>query len=163
MTLRPITMDDMSTARYVHASAFARTAADFYTPEDIAAVEAYVRGPLYADLLLGNPATAGFIDGEMVATAAWSPGPPRSPTARILALNVRPLFMGEGLGSKILGRIDAQIREAGFSALEVAATFNSAGFFESNGFRLVRKSTWALPAGYELPVAYMRKAEFKGL
>jgi N-acetylglutamate synthase-like GNAT family acetyltransferase len=163
MTLQPLTVDDMAAARYIHASAFAKSAEAFYAPEDIAAVEAFVRSPLYADLLLGNHATAGFIDGEMVGTAVWSPGPVRSPTARILALNVRPLFMGEGIGRELLDQIDSQSRAAGFSALEVAATLNSAGFFESSGFRLVRKGGWALPLGYELQVAYMRKAEFKGL
>jgi N-acetylglutamate synthase-like GNAT family acetyltransferase len=163
MMLQPLTVDDMAAARYIHASAFERTAAAFYAPEDIAAVGAFVRSPLYSDLLLGNHATAGFIDGEMVGTAVWSPGPVRSPTARILVINVRPLFMGGGIGRRLLDHIDAQSRSAGFSALEVAATLNSAGFFESSGFRLVRKGGWTLPLGHELQVAYMRKAEFKGL
>ena len=160
MTLQPIAVDDMAAARYIHASAFERTAAAFYAPEDIAAMRAFVRSPLYSDLLLGNHATAGFIGGGMVGTAVWSPGLVRGPTARILAINVHPLFMGEGIGRRLLDDIELQSRSAGFGALEVAATLNSAGFFEGSGFRLVRKGGWTLPLGHELEVAYMRKAEF---
>jgi hypothetical protein len=47
--------------------------------------------------------------------------------------------------------------------LEVSATLNAVGFFEELGFRVVRNGSWALPLGHEIPVAFMRKAEFVGL
>lgn len=163
LMLRPLSVDDLSTARYIHAASFSGAAAEDYGPEDIEALVAFVRSPRYADLLLGNHAVAAFIEAEMVGIAAWSPGEGMSPTARILALCVRPLFTGEGIGRQLLGHVEEEARAAGFHALEVAATLNTIGFFDSLGFRLVRNGNWALPMGREIPVAYMRKAEFTGL
>jgi putative acetyltransferase len=163
VTLRPLTVDDLSTARYIHTASFSGAAAEHYAPDDIAAFVAFVRSPLYGDLLLGNHAVAAWIGAEMVGTGAWSPGEGLSPTARILALCVRPLFTGEGIGRQLLDYIEAETRAAGFRALEVASTLNAVAFFESLGFRLVRNGGWALPLGHEIPVAYMRKADFAGL
>jgi GNAT superfamily N-acetyltransferase len=163
LTLRPMTVDDLSTARYIHAAAFTRAAAEYYAPEDIAALVAFVRSPLYADLLLGNHAIAAWMGPEMVGTGAWSPGEERSPTARLVALSVRPLFTGEGIGRQMLEHLEGHVRDAGFRALEVAATLNTIGFFDSQGFRLVRHGPLALPLGHPFSVAYMRKSDFAGV
>jgi GNAT superfamily N-acetyltransferase len=163
VTLRPLSVDELSTARYIHTASFSGAAAEYYAPDDIAAFVAFVRSPRYGDLLLGNHAVAAWIGAEMVGTGAWSPGEALSPTARILALCVRPLFTGEGIGRLLLDHIEAETHAAGFRALEVASTLNAMGFFEGLGFRLVRNGGWALPLGREIPVAYMRKADFAGL
>jgi GNAT superfamily N-acetyltransferase len=161
--LRPLSIDDLSTARYIHAASFSGSAQEHYSPSDIEAFNAFVRSPRYTDLLLGNNAVAAWIEQEMVGTAAWSPGEGRSPTARIVMVAVRPLFTGEGIGRLLVDHIEAEAREAGYPALEVSATLNAVGFFEELGFRVVRNGGWALPLGHEIPVAFMRKAEFVGL
>jgi N-acetylglutamate synthase-like GNAT family acetyltransferase len=162
-TLRRLSVDELSTARYIHTASFTGSAPEHYSSADIEAFNAFVRSPRYADLLLGNNAVAAWIDTEMVGTAAWSPGEGRSPTARIVMVAVRPLFTGEGIGRLLVDHIEAEAREAGFQALEVSATLNSVGFFEGLGFRVVRGGEWALPLGHEIPVAFMRKADFVGL
>lgn len=163
MKLRPLSVDDLSAARYIHAASFAGAAQDHYSRADIDAFTAFVRSPRYADLLLGNRAVAAWIGPEMVGTAAWSAGEPPSPTARILAVFVRPLFTGEGIGRQLVGYIEDEARAAGYRALEVSATLNAVGFFQDLGYLLVREGTWALPLGHEMPVAFMRKANFVGL
>ncbi len=160
MTLRPLSVDDLSTARYIHSASFAGAAQGHYAPDDIEAFVAFVRSPRYADLLLGNHAVAAWIETEMVGTAAWSEGEGMSATARILAVCVRPLFTGEGIGRKLLDHVEQEARAAGYPALEVAATLNAVSFFESLDYRLVRNGGWALPLGHEIPVAYMRKVHF---
>lgn len=161
--LRSLTVDDLSVARYIHAAAFAAAAAAYYSAADIAAFDQFVRGPRYADLLLGNPAVAAWLGHDMVATAAWSPGEARSPTARVFGVFVRPMFTGEGIGRRIVEHIEGEARGAGYPALEAAATLNAAGFFETIGYRFVRGGAWALPSGREIPVTFLRKAEFAGL
>jgi GNAT superfamily N-acetyltransferase len=163
MKLRPMTVDDLSTARYIHAASFAGAAQDHYSPADIDAFTAFVRSPRYADLLLGNRAVAAWIGAEMVGTAAWSPGEPPSPTARILAVFVRPLFTGEGIGRQLVGHIEDEARAAGFQALELSATLNAVGFFQELGYLVVREGVWALPMGHEIAVAFMRKTSFAGV
>lgn len=162
-TLRPLSVDDLSTARYIHTASFSGSAPEHYSQADIDALNAFVRSPRYADLLLGNNAVAAWIESEMVGTAAWSPGEGRSPTARIIMVAVRPLFTGEGIGRLLVDHVEEEANAAGYSALEVSATLNAIGFFEGLGFRVVRSGSWALPLGHEIPVAFMRKAEFVGL
>jgi GNAT superfamily N-acetyltransferase len=163
LSLRPLTVDDLSAARYIHTASFAAAAAEFYAPEDIEAFVAFVRSPRYADLLLGNQAVAAWIAEDMVGLGAWSPGEGISATARVLALCVRPMFTGDGIGRHILAHVEQEARAARLHAIEVAATLNSVGFFDSLGFRVVRNGDWGLPKGHEIAVAYMRKAEFTGL
>jgi GNAT superfamily N-acetyltransferase len=163
MKLRPLSVDDLSAARYIHATAFAGAARNHYSPADIDAFTAFIRSPRYADLLLGNHAVAACIGSEMVGTAAWSAGEPPSPTARILAVFVRPMFTGDGIGRQLVGYIEEEARGAGYQALEVSATLNAVGFFQDLGYLLVREGAWALPLGHEMPVAFMRKASFVAL
>jgi GNAT superfamily N-acetyltransferase len=161
--IRPLTIDDLSLARYIHTAAFATNARGHYPAADIEAFDQFARSPRYADLLLGNPAVAAWLGPEMVATAAWSPGEARSPTARVFGVFVRPMFTGEGIGRRIVAHVEEEARAAGYPALEAAATLNAAPFFKAIGFRFVRGGTWALPPGSEIAVAFLRKAEFAGL
>jgi GNAT superfamily N-acetyltransferase len=161
--IRPLTVDELSPARYIHTAAFAQGARGHYSPTDIAAFNEFARSSRYADLMLGNPAVAAWLGPEMVATAAWSPGESRSPTARVFGVFVRPMFTGEGIGRRIVGHVEEEARAAGYPALEAAATLNATPFFEAIGFRFVRAGTWALPTGREIAVAFLRKAELAGL
>jgi len=162
-TLRPLTVDDLSTARYIHTASFEGAAKEHYSQPDIDAFVAFIRSPRYADLLLGNRAVAAWLESEIIGTAAWSPGEGMSPTARILAVFVRPLFTGEGIGRLLVNHVEAEARAAGYRAIEVSATLNAVGFFEELGYRVVRNGGWALPEGREIPVVFMRKADFAGL
>ncbi|MGI9403028.1 MAG: GNAT family N-acetyltransferase, partial [Hyphomicrobium sp.] len=130
-----------------------------YAPAEVEAFSEFVRSPRYADLLLGNSSYTAWIDNEMVGTAAWSPGETRSPTARILAVFVQPLFAGRGVGRRLVERIETEARAAGYCALNVSATLNAADFFEALGYWVTGKGGWALPSGREIPVVFMRKVE----
>lgn len=161
--LRPLTVDDLSGARYIHSASFSAAATDYYEQPHIDAFVSFVRSPFYGDLLLGNRAIAAWLGAEMVGTATWSTGEARSPTARLLAVFVRPLFTGEGIGGRLVEHVEEEARSAGFHAFELSATLNSVGFFEGMGYRVLRNGDWALPSGHEFPVAFMRKSEFSGL
>lgn len=158
--LRPLTVDDFSTLRYVNTTSFMSAAADHYAPADMDAFRQFVHSPRYSDLLLGNRAFAAWIGSEMVGSAAWSPADTPGPTARILAVFVRPLFTRAGVGRLLLKRIEAQAHAAGYSALALSATLNAVGFFETLGYWVTRHGKWALPLGREVPVAFMRKVGF---
>lgn len=162
-TLRPLTVDDLSTARYIHTASFASAAQGHYTQADIDAFVAFIRSPSYADLMLGNPSFAAWIGPEMVGTAAWSPGKGMSPTARILVVSVRPLFTSAGLGRLLVEHIETEAYAAGFRALEVSAPLSAVEFFDGLGYLGVREGSWSLPQGHEIPVMFMRKADFRGI
>lgn len=161
--LRPLMIDDLSTVRYIHTAAFCAAAQGHYSQREITSFTDYLRSPRYGELLLGNPALVAWLGADMVGTAVWCPTPPPGLTARILAVYVRPLFTGEGIGRKLIERMERDAEAAGFRAIEVSATRNAIGFFEDIGYRHVRDGSWALPSGSEIGVGFMRKARGNGL
>ena len=84
-------------------------------------------------MLLGNRAYGAWVGSEMVGVAAWSVGEAKSPTARILAVFVHPLFGGDGIGTRLTEYLEDEARAAGYRALETNATLNAIGFFEKLG------------------------------
>ena len=72
--VRHLSIDDFAAVRYVHSAAVAAMSPGRYTPADVKAFGEFVRSPRYADLLLGNPSYAAWIDNELIGTAAWSMG-----------------------------------------------------------------------------------------
>jgi GNAT superfamily N-acetyltransferase len=157
LEIRALSIDDLSTARYVVGSAFVRGAREHYSAAEVEAFIDFVRSPRYADVLLGNRAYGAWIGSEMVGVAAWSIGEERSPTARILGVFVSPVFGGDGIGSRLVEYIEDEARAAGYRALEASATLNTAGFFERHGYLETRRGAWGLPSGRHIPIAFMRK------
>jgi GNAT superfamily N-acetyltransferase len=162
LEVRALSVDDLSTARYVVATAFTRGAKDHYSAAEVEAFEEFVRSPHYGDLLLGNRAYGAWVGSEMVGVAAWSTGEAGSPTARILAVFVHPLFGGNGIGTRLTEYLEVAALTAGHRALEMSATLSTAGFFEERGFIETRRGTWGLSAGRQMPIAFMRKIGARG-
>jgi ribosomal protein S18 acetylase RimI-like enzyme len=157
LEIRPLSVDDLSTARYVIGSAFARGAAGHYSTLQIDAFAEFVRSPHYADVLLGNRAYGAFVGSEMVGVAAWSVGEAKSPTARIVAVFVHPLFTGDGIGSRLVEHLEEEAHAAGYRAVEASVTLNAASLFERLGYLEMRRGAWGLPSGREMPMTFMRK------
>jgi GNAT superfamily N-acetyltransferase len=157
LEVRPLTVDDLSAARYVMSSAFLAAAKDYYRETEIAAYVDYVRSPLYADLLLGNRSFAAWVGSEMVGVGAWSGGEDESPTARILAIFVRPLFAGEGIASRLIEFLEVDAHNAGYRSIEASVTLNAVELFVHHGYDEVGSSVLRLPAAGEMPVARVWK------
>lgn len=158
LEIRPLDVDNLSTARYVVSMAFERGSKGIYSAAETTAFTNFVRSPHYGDILLGNRAYAAWIGSEMVGVGAWTAGEQRSPTARILALFVHPLFASQGIGTRLAEHLAQEARAAGYQAMEASVMLNATAFFERLGYIEVRLGTWALTSGRELPITYMRKA-----
>jgi GNAT superfamily N-acetyltransferase len=159
MEIRALSVDHLSTARYVVGSAFARGAKEHYSAADVEAFTEFVRSPHYADVLLGNRTYGAWVGSDMVGIASWSVGEAPSPTARVVALFVHPLFARNGLGTRLIEYLEVEAATAGYRALEISATLNAAGFFEQLGYIETARHGWGLPAGHVLPTARMRKLD----
>ena len=125
MEIRALSVDHLSTARYVVATAFARGANDHYSTADMEAFAEFVRSPHYADVLLGNRTYGAWVGSDMVGIAAWSAGEAPSPTARVVAVFVHPLFSGNGIGTRLTEYLEVEAANAGYRALEISATLNA--------------------------------------
>lgn len=157
LEIRPLGVDELSTTRYIVSMAFLRGAKGHYPDAEAEAFANFVRSPHYGDILLGNHAYGAWIGSEMVGVAAWSAGESKGPTARILAIFVHPLFAGQGLGTRLAEYLADEARGAGYRALEASVTLNAASYFERLGYREMRRGSWALPSGRQLPIVFMRK------
>ena len=155
--IRALSVDNLSTARYVVTTALARVASEHYSPAQIEAFGEFVRSPHSTDVLLGNRAYGAWVGSEMVGVAAWSVGEAKSPTARILAVFVHPLFGGDGIGTRLTEYLEDEARAAGYRDLETNATLNAIGFFEKLDYLEIRRGVWGLPSGRQMPIAFMRK------
>jgi GNAT superfamily N-acetyltransferase len=157
MEIRALSVDDLSTARYVVGTAFARGAKDHYSHADLEAFTEFVRSPHYADVLLGNRTYGAWVGPDMVGIASWSVGEVPGPTARVVAVFVHPLFGRSGLGTRLTEHLEVEAAGDGYRALEISATLNATCFFERQGYLEVRRGNWALPSGPRMPIAFMRK------
>ncbi|MFA5900009.1 MAG: GNAT family N-acetyltransferase [Hyphomicrobium sp.] len=158
LEIRPLNVDDLSTARYVVSTAFERGSKGVYSAAETTAFTSFVRSPHYGDILLGNHAYGAWIGSEMVGVAAWTVSEEKKPTARILALFVHPLFTGQGIGTHLAEYLAQEARAAGYQALEASVMLNATVFFERLGYIETKLGTWALSSGRELPITFMRKA-----
>jgi len=157
LEIRALSVDEMSSARYVVATSFARGASEHYSRPQIDAFVEFVRSPQYSDLLVGNRAYGAFIDTEMVGVAAWSITEIKSPTARLIAVFVLPMFSGNGIGTRLAEYLEEEARAAGYRAQETSALLGARGFFEHLGYHETGEASWSLPSGRAIPVAMMRK------
>ena len=159
MQIRALSVDDLSTARYVVGTSFARGAKDHYSPADMEAFAEFVRSPHYADVLLGNRTYGAWVGSDMIGVASWSLGETPSPTARVVAMFMHPLFNRNGLGTRLTEYLEVDAAAAGYRALEISATLNAASFFEQLGYLETARRGWGLPAGHVLPTVLMRKSQ----
>lgn len=157
VVLRPLDIDDLSFARYVHASAMRALGARLHTPEEVEAFVQTVYSRDYGDKLLRHDVHAAWLDGEMVGTAGWCAATDVSRTARVTDVFVRPMFTGSGVGRLLVGAAERRALNAGLRDFSTRATAGSARFFEQLGYQVSSHGVQRLPSGVDLPVVFMRK------
>jgi GNAT superfamily N-acetyltransferase len=160
--IRPATIEDLSTIRYIHDNAFKRDARAYFSEAEIAQFSRYVYTPTYADKLIVDNLQVATIDRDLVATAAWAGVTDGRTTARIKHVFVRPLFTGLGIGHRIVEAMEQQAVRAGYDAVTLRATLNTVGFFESRGYVVSSYGVRNLIADASLAVAFMRKSTVRG-
>lgn len=157
ITLRPVQPDDFNVVRYIHATGFRSGAYSHYAPEELDAYEDMVRSPGYVDNLLSDNLIGGWLDGQLIATAAWRKANNNSDVGRITALFVRPLFERAGIGTRMLQAIEIGAATAGCRLASVRAPLSAERFFAARDYKLAGHGTRPLPNGNAINVVFMRK------
>jgi GNAT superfamily N-acetyltransferase len=157
MAIKPLGVDDWAGVRYVHTSAFRGLAGTHFSETEVDAFTQYARSQDYADRLLLENLHTGWLDGELVGTAGWTPADDCGSQARITSVFVRPLFTRMGLGRRLVLDAEARARAAGFQRLCVRATLNCVGFFEKLDYDVTSYGVQAIMSDQPMPVTYMRK------
>ncbi len=157
VVLRPVGIDDMSSVRYVHATAFRILAAEHHSDEQLAARVAEIMRPDYVREVLDSALYCAWVDGEIVGTAGWCPADDNGKTARIRKVYVRPLFTNCGIGGLLLRNAEERACRSGFVDFSVRANVNAIAFYKQAGYEITSHGVMPTYGNIDLPVAFMRK------
>ncbi len=157
VTLKPVSVDDISSVRYVHITAFRILASEHHTEEEIQAHVDLIQRPEYVDTILTSALYCSWIEDEIVGTAGWCPADDNGSTARIRNVFVRPLFTNCGIGRLLVENAEARAHQAGFRDFSVRANINAVSFYERLGYEISSYGVMSTRSNIDLPVAFMRK------
>ncbi len=158
-----MSIDELSSVRYLHASSVRSIAAPFLSESEADAFAAYVYSDAYA-ARLGDNVRAGRLlaaclpdNKELLATAGWVPANDSGALVRMTGIFTSPLFAGMGLGRLVMEAAERQATDAGYSGFSVRCPVAAAGFFARLGFEVASHGVWPLTRDDALQVAFLRK------
>lgn len=157
VTFRPVTLDDLSSVRYVHMTAFRILAAEYHSPEEIQAHVDDMMNTDYFEEILQCDLYCALVEEEIVGTGGWCPADDSGATARIRKVFVRPLFTNCGVGRMLVELAEKRALQAGFDKFTVRANINAVSFYERLNFEISSYGVMPTRSGIDLPVAFMRK------
>ena len=155
LDVRPITLDDFSAVRHLHARSLCEQTADVLDDAEVAAFVRLVYSPDYSDLLVLEDIYGAWFDGELVGTASWHASPDDGLTARIGSVFVRHTRFG--IGRRLVSEVEARAFHAGFARFSSWTTANAVPFFERLGYKVASRGVKALSPECALPVAFLSK------
>jgi len=157
INLRPISFDDFSQLRRIHAQAYRSFLGSDLTEDQIEALVDFVHTPQYIELILQTECLGAWINDHLCGTASWTPGGPASDGARLAAVCVDPLFSSLGIARRLVTEIESRARRAGFATLTARSPVTVAPFFQHLGYTGTSRGVWVTPCGVTVPVVHMRK------
>lgn len=145
----------------------------YYTPEQADAITRHVFG-VDTQLIEDRTYLAIEVDHRIVACGGWSkrrtlfggdqtkvgPDPlldPATEPARIRAFFVHPDMARRGLGRQLMAACTTASKQAGFRALELAATMPGEPLYLASGFVVLERFNVDLPGGIRVPLSRMRR------
>jgi GNAT superfamily N-acetyltransferase len=146
----------------------------FYSPQQIESSLKYVfgvdtqlieDGTYFVVEADGLPAGCGgwskrrtLYGGDKLKTGEDNLLDPNTEPSRIRAFFVHPNFARRGIGRLLLDACEKAARQAGFTALELAATMPGEPLYAACGFHIIERIEVELPDGVLVPIARMGKA-----
>jgi GNAT superfamily N-acetyltransferase len=173
VVIRPATFDDLPALRALIPNAVRGLSRPFYSDEQIENAIEQVFG---VDTQLIGDCTyfVAVVENEIVGCGGWSRRKtlyggdqmktaedplldPSIDAARIRAFFVHPAYARQGIGGAILRASESAAREAGFRALELAATLPGEPLYQTFGFEVMERYEATLAGGVMLPLVRMKK------
>jgi putative acetyltransferase len=157
--VRPISVDDYASVRYLHASSIRAYAAERLTADEVDALLDYIHSPEYIDKMVSSDPVGAWIEGELAASSGWSVADDTGHSARITQLHVSPLFGRCGLGRLMLQVAEDRAFSGGFMQIGVRAIASGAAFLVHQGYEITSHGVQPLPSGVSVPVVFLRKLQ----
>ncbi|WP_254545608.1 GNAT family N-acetyltransferase [Halomarina pelagica] len=153
MRVRPATPDDAPAILDLHVASIRAFGPAAY---DERQVEAWATTDGPPDYPIGEPGQYLVVaerEGELAGF-----GHLHVPEAEVRAVYVHPGHARRGVGSALLGRLEAEARGRGIDELSLSASRNAVPFYEALGWERVREASHETSGGVVLPVVVMRRS-----
>jgi N-acetylglutamate synthase-like GNAT family acetyltransferase len=92
------------------------------------------------------------IDGALQGFACMD-----AASSELRAVFISPQAHGRGVGATLVRRLEARARELGVRNWSVMASLNAEAFYGALGFRVLSRTVWHHPNGFDLPCVKMEK------
>ena len=151
--IRRATEEDCSSIARLHTSAVRAIPAGYYAPEEIEAwaiprkIESYQQFTRSKEFYVAT-------EGEIIVGF----GILNRETKEIEAVYASPEAKGQGVGLKLLQKLEEKGRELGLEALSLNASLNAVGFYQRAGYMAQPESKYRLLSGVEIRCVPMIKA-----
>jgi GNAT superfamily N-acetyltransferase len=155
--IRSAAIEDASSIRYLHATAFRHAADAHYSAGEIDAFREHVYAPAYTRAILEAHLKVACLGNDLVGTAGWLGDIARPGVAVIRYVFVRPPFNRAGIGRRLVMAVEAEARAAGLRRLAVDATCNAASFFARLGYVADGIAVRRVSDDLALPISRMAK------
>jgi len=173
MRIRAATFDDVPALERLIDESVRGLSAGYYSPQQIESSLAHVFG-VDTQLVADGTYFVVEVDGQIAGCGGWSRRrtlyggdkmkgaeddllDPRAEPSRIRAFFVHPDFARRGIGRMLLEACEKAASEAGFTALELAATLPGEPLYAACGFHVIERIEATLPDGVTVPIARMGK------
>jgi GNAT superfamily N-acetyltransferase len=171
--IRAATFEEIPALRRLIEASVRVLGADYYSPQQIESSLKYVFG---VDTQLIEDGTYFVVeaDGQLAGCGGWSKRKtlyggdqmksneddlldPTAEPSRIRAFFVHPNFARRGIGRLLLDACETAARQAGFTALELAATLPGQPLYAACGFHVIERIEVELADGVLVPIVRMGK------
>lgn len=133
VTVRPLTIDDMSSVRYLHTISLKCLSG---LGEDTLETQLdEILTPQYADKLMTGRLLLAHLHGELVGTAGWSMAADEARAAQLSSLYVHPMFTRCGIGRRLVRTVEGEARRLGFTSFTATVPAQVVPFLGRLGYR----------------------------
>jgi GNAT superfamily N-acetyltransferase len=150
--LRQATESDAPSLWVIRTEAIRQGCVGHYSADQIAAWSAVPMPAAFIEAITQSVFLAAEWDGVLCGFGFMNPE-----TSEVEGIFVSPSFHRNGIGSRLLARLEDRARTLGLTQLTLNATLNAEPFYASSGYRIVERKPWRHPNGFELPSAAMEK------
>ncbi len=155
--LKPANISDAENIMDIHSSAVHETAASWY-PEEILENWAMRKTPekikQLTEAIQGGEEIfiVGRTNNRTVGFGIMAPK-----YDEVKAVYVHPEFSRQGIGTRILARLEQIAIEQGVKSLDLDASLNAEEFYATNGFVVIERGVHELRSGHKMQCVKMRK------
>jgi GNAT superfamily N-acetyltransferase len=174
MQIRLATFDDVPALERLIEASVRALGAGYYSPLQIESSLKYVFG-VDTQLIADGTYFVVEVDGQIAGCGGWSKRrtlyggdkmkgaeddllDPQTEPSRIRAFFVHPDFARRGIGRMLLAACERAAGQAGFTALELAATLPGEPLYAACGFHVIERIEATLPDGVTVPIVRMGKS-----